>query len=520
MLRLWLNTPPLVHLLTLVLAVLCWWPGLSGDFLLSREALNLLHADAIRGDATLYIDAWLSGPPLMVWLYHAFRFMFGEYALQVLKGVFVVYLYLTAVTLPAILAEYRALKQGLGLASALTVVLAASPWFAQEVHSSLIALWPITMAFYTVIRLGDASKDNPAKALQAGLWLGLATWVSFRMGFWVVSVLVAYVLIRPFKSREVFAILTGWLMVGALVVFVLFLQGNLIDFWQTGILGYLDQVRFRLKDPLSMPNSGILLAWFLIWGPAIVVATFGFAHSRLRYFTYLVRIRKAETVVAVWLISGLALILVRFWRIDWSDILLLAPPTAFYAARVMELKWPMRFKIIAGALVFLFPLFQFMGYWGWKEPEQLGFLAPAPGQVWRGSHVTTPSRELDTLRAVLSPLPPEAPIWIFAQRPGLYYDLGRPAAVRYTDARLTLLKLAALPPAQILSPWTPAEPESETFRSLSEELPAAILDPGDWTPYLSRRYPLLFERYATLKAGSYTVLLDTTRATRPLVGVR
>ncbi len=510
MFRLLTNISLGIHLLVLALAVLLWWPGLTNDFLLNREALLLLQSKATGAGDVLYRDVWLAGPPLMVWIYQSFQWMFGSYGLTALKVLFVVYLYLTAVIFPAVLAEVKALKGGIGFAAVLIVVLAASPWYAQEVHSSLLALWPVTMAFYGVIRLGESSRDDSSQALMAGIWLGIATWASFRMTLWFGGVLVGYLLIRTIRGREIFALFFGWGLVGLTLLLVLFFQGNLSSFWYTGILGYLDQMRFGLGSQDRFGGLDILKGWILMWGPALLLALVGFTHFRIKFYNYLVRIRRVETIAAVWGTIGLALVIFRFNRLDWSDTLLLAPPTAFYAAKVFELKWNIRLKWMVAILVFAFPLYQYLGFWGWKLPETMSVFRPAEQQNWRGAHLVYPSASLLTVEKSLHSLPTGSPILILDHQPTWYYALNHPLTLPYTDSRLLPYRLEALPANKYSGHWSPTEPEYETFRNFSLYPPAAIIDPQHSVPYLQERYPTLMRKYVQIDSGEYNIWVDST----------
>ncbi|TAE45370.1 MAG: hypothetical protein EAZ89_21275, partial [Bacteroidetes bacterium] len=235
-------------------------------------------------------------------------------------------------------------------------------------------------------------------------------------------------------------------------------------------------------------------------------------HFRLRYFNYVVKIRSVESLMSSWLVSALLMLLFKIRRLELSDYLYLAAPVAFYAAKAFDFKVAHRFRLLILIAVLALPLRQFTAGWSLQFPSLSGMAAAPENRLLHGG-LPAYYADRDQLRALLSRIPGEGPIWIMGHHPAWYTAAGRRCATRYTDYRMVYYKVSALPGGQETSLISRKETDEEIYASFAAQPPDLIIDTQDNFSYLQSRYPGVLGAYRREDSGSWRVYIRENGAT-------
>ncbi|RMG68070.1 MAG: hypothetical protein D6722_12225 [Bacteroidetes bacterium] len=492
MLRYFLHIPPTSHFLLLGLIVLLRLPAFSPALLLPEESYYLVLAEKLQQGAHLYSEAWHAGPPLMAWLFHALWAVFGSSSWWVVRVGTALYIYLAAIYYNGILAEYKLFRQFSGLPAFIFVFLASVPWYSLEMSASLLVLWPVVAAFHAVLRLGERRRQNYGLLFQAGLWMGLSVLVSYKVVFILLGLLVAYLVLRAPRLDELLALVMGGAVVTAMVLLMLFFNRSLTEFFDIGILYYLDRSGLSDGSLYRYDVAFQLRILAICWGPFLLMALLGFLHYRARYFNYVVKLRALETTMALWLGGVLLALLFKLNRLEFSDFILLIPPVVFYAQRPLQAAWLRRFRVVFFLLVALPTLYMELHFWGTRFPDTLGWLRIETGDRWLHGGTLPLLQEAHPL---LDALPTGSDgIWIMADTPEWYRYLGRTCAFKYTDFRIAYYKFGYWENgADPL--YSRREPERDIYLAFTQSPPAYIIDPREYFPLLQARFPALAAMY-------------------------
>jgi hypothetical protein len=506
LLRTLTNIPFSVHLLLLVLIPLLRWPGFHAHFFLPEESFFTLLGARISEGGGLYQDAWHAGPPLLAWLYAAFHWVFGEKALFAIRVFACFYLYLTAIYFNGILAGYKPFKRYQGLTAVLFVWLASVPWYLQEMSASLFVLLPVVVSFHAIVQVGDNRRQNYRLMFGAGIWMMVAILASYKATFLLLGVLLAYMVLHTARFDEMVAMAGGLLAVLGTVLVSLFFSRSLAAFWDVGVLYYVDRVNISGSEVYQYDLLLVLQQILASWGAVLFLGLVGFLHFRLRFFSYVAKIRSIELTMAVWLIGVLLMLGFKWRRLELGDFVLLVPPLVFYARKVFDFAWGYRLRAFWVLAITGFPLFLYLNFWGLTHPNSPAWMRPARDQEVRHGGMRYLLQRDSRLFAELqrkADAPPEV-IWIMGWRPEWYLTLGQWPPTKYTDYRIAHYKLGSIPAREELR-WSRTEPERLFFETFVQARPRYILDPKDNFPNLQQRYPSLFESYQARKLDGINV---------------
>lgn len=506
MLKYFANTPPSTHLLLLVLIPLLRWPAFLAGFYHADEALSLLVAERAWLEGPLYVGAWHAGPPLHIWFVEGFYALLGKHALLALRVFAVLWIYLMAVYLNGVVGRFKLLKRYEGLPGLMLATLASVPWPGLFFSAELLAMWPALVAYHRLLNLTETPSRNYGLMFQAGALLMLAALINYKALFLLAGALVAYLLLRSARLDELTAALGGMLVVLLALLGLLYLQGNLRAFEAIGLRYYLQRLSLTGSSFYPINTGATLQALALTWSLPVILALVGFVHFRLRFFSYVVKIRSLETVMAIWLVISLVMLVAKWRRLDLSDVHLLLPPVAFYAAHMLALRWPPRLRVLMLSLGLTGLLLSYLSGWSVRFPQALSWLPVQARPSWLYGPPTRGQPLPPQLPAQLDPARRADGIWIMDHQPHWYTLLDAPVAHRYVDFRLAYYKFPPLPGYQ--EGVAQGEAESRLFRAFAQHPPAYILDPHGWFPAMQQRYPSLF---ATYRPRSYDGIVVYSR---------
>ncbi|MDX1908966.1 MAG: hypothetical protein SF053_18160 [Bacteroidia bacterium] len=492
----------MLHLLLLVMVPLLRLPGFLGGMYMPEESLLLVTGTQVADADHLYTDAWFAGPPLAVWIFAIFSWVFGSGALIAIRIGACLYVYLTAVYFNGLISEYKVLKRYTGLPALLLVVLLCIPWYGQEVSVSLLSLLPVMIAFQHMLRLGEGG--NYAPMFLAGLWIMIATLLDYKNILFVGGVLLTYFSLHRAQTDELVSFAAGLIFVAGMMLTGLFLARSVGDWWETGVLYYLDRLSLT-GNIMYQPSSSVsLLTWIWTWLPVLVVAVIGVVHFRMRYFSYIVKIRAVETVMFTWLLTALIMMSLKFARLGLSDFLLMTPPLVFYASKVPDFALAHRLRWLLLVSWLTLPLVQYGAYIGLRFPDT--GLTAAPRQVLLHGGIKL-YKTTGTLYDRMQTVSDQTGIWIMDDQPAWYHWLQKKCANKYADYRIAYYRLTALPGASYQTMLSGHEADRYVFEAFFRRPPDVIIDPKGNFPSLQQRYPSLFQAYHAEKADTVTLYI-------------
>ncbi len=483
------------HLLILGLILLLHLPIFNSQYFLSSESLVLLCAQRLsESGGNLYVEAWLGHPPLIVWIYQAIYSLFQENTLLTIRILRCLYVYTCVVYISGFINSLRVQDRYNWVIPVSMAVLLSTPWYALESSISLFSLLPISYSFISLLKLENAPRKNAN--LQTMFWVGAWTmfyiFLSYKTFPLFLGLVLGYLLLRNSRLDELISLLGGMFVLFAGLCLALFFSETLLAFWDQGILFPWD--RLVQKNGNNLYNSHI--SWLSIatnWGPWILLASLGFIHYRIKFYSYLAKVRLIERLMSIWLFFGLAGILMKGRSIESHDFILIIPPLSFYGAKVFDLKSKRIWKWGATVLTIVPPLLVFLVFW---FPQSFSMPLSSVNSFFRDISNRSPiemSEEQQPIYNFLAKVPKKEGIWILADWSDMYLRLKLPFPNKYVDFTMLQKKSLCWNPAEFL--LSQKEPERGFFLHLSQNTPQLIADPHDLFPSLQACYPSLFSSY-------------------------
>ncbi|MDX2245544.1 MAG: hypothetical protein SF052_02125 [Bacteroidia bacterium] len=505
MLRLLTNIPIPVHGFLLVLVVILRLPVFHGQYFLAEESQYMLLAKQIAGNNHLYVDAWYAGPPVMVWIYSFFYFVFGANALFALRIFTCIYIYFTAVFFNGMVTENKPFRQYPGLPSVLFVLMVCLPWYAQQLSSTLFILLPVTLAFFAFNQVGEDRRNNYGLMFISGAWMMFCILTTYKATFILGGMLVAYIFLKKPQADEFLSLFGGMAAVLGGIFLILFFNQSLAAFWDIGVVYYLDRIGKMDPNIYHYESGFAFLSWIFTWGVLMIMAMIGFFHFRLRFYSYITKIRTLEITMAVWLVGVSLSLIFKFSRLELSDFILVVPPMTFYATKITDFRVGYRFRLILLLLILAIPVYQYFNYYGlvWEKTPEV--FRPAQDNRLMHGGLEKILKGTDPLLVYFRDKKINTSIWIMDFRPEIMMAGNLPFKGKYTDFRIAWYKFAVFDPQSPKKLLSRNEPERLIFQDFDAHLPDYIADPKNYFPNLQVRFPGLFTNYEKEIVGNYTI---------------
>ena len=505
MLRLFSNIPLPAHVLLLLLIIALRLPSLIGGYYLHDESLYMVCAERLTHGGSIYVDAWFAGPPLIVGIYYSFICIFGSSALFAIRLFACVYIYLSAVYFNGMLMEYKPFKRYPLLPSFLFVFLVSTPWYAQEFGPTLFAIFPVLVSFHAIIKLDEGRNHSYGLLFNSGILMALCILASYKAVFILGGIVLTYLILKSPRLDHFFSLIGGVLVVLLGFLLFLFWGGMFEEFWDIGALYYLDRIGFRENEMYVYELRRTLMTGLMSWGIFVILAAFTYMHYRVRFYSYVVKIRSLESTMNMWLIVVSIALIFKLRRLDTQDFILLIPPIVFYANKAFDFQWVHKLRIAIMLISLAMPIYMYMSYWGLAFPHSMSLARPLAedtylhGGNWQDFDLGEPIRRYFYDAEI------NHGIWIMGDKPELYLTLENRCANKYTDFRIVYNKFSVLPHFNDEKSVSKAERESEIFRQFLLTPPDYIIDLHKKFPYLQHRFPGLLERYVGEEVGDYMV---------------
>ncbi|MBX7242910.1 MAG: hypothetical protein K1X92_14305 [Bacteroidia bacterium] len=493
------NIPFPLHLLLLFLAVVLRLPVFMEGYFQTDEALSGICAQKLIQGESLYSEIWYSGPPFMIWFYGLFTGLFGSYWLVFLRVFTILYVYYTAVFLGNWLAQYRPFDKYPLFPSVLLVVLCSSPWFSLELSPELLMLLPLMIVYRTLIDRSEKPSYSFQPYFLSGVLIMLAVTASYQFIIMFLSVIVLYLSLKRAAVDELTALLGGAGITLGITLMALYFGNSLFGFLDMALLYGLDLLRYEMFNSSfkSMQNSA--LAFFAVEAIFLIFAVLGFIRFRIKYFTSLLRIRRLEVGMIIWLVGGLTSIFFSVTQSQFHKWLIIAPPIAFYATKVFEIprkKW-MNTVLLIVAFIPAFYIYSEFWYQHFLIPQK-------NNQTTTGSR-KSPIFNNQELQSYFRNKKTRKGIWIMEFQPEMYLALGQKCATKYVDYRIVYQKFHPLPYASTHLLISKVESDAEIFDEFNKNRPDYILDRNNLFPNIREMYPALFYDYKAESVGGYKV---------------
>lgn len=495
------------HFLLLLFAFIIRLPSFHGNFFGEEESLYLLCADRLAAGGSMYLDAWYAGPPLVIWCYEFFTYLFGANALFALRIFSCLYIYLAAAYFNGILITYKPITRYPLMPAVLFIFLASTPWYTQELSNSLLAQLPVIFSFQAIIQLKDSRGPDYSHPLRAGFWMMLAILIAYKLVFLLLGVITAYIFLKRPRLDELMALMGGLFLFTIGFLAYLYVSGTLGGYWKIGLLYYVDRLSLVHSDIYPYDLMFTLEVWAKCWGIIVILGILGFLHFRLRYFTYLVKIRSLETVMLIWAFASLLMLIFKVRRLEMLDFILTIPPLSFYASKPFDFNGMYRIRALILVLILLAPSYLLLQFGGLGYPESMGWIKINPEDKWLHGGTYELFDKQNALSEYFGKNPEIKSIWLLDHNPSLYrrYDLA--SANKYTDFRIAFYRIEALADKSSRNLRSGTESDRYVYYQCKNNTPDAILDSNDYFRSLRERYPGIFASYKEEQVGNYKIYI-------------
>ncbi|MEY3442068.1 MAG: hypothetical protein RLZZ519_349 [Bacteroidota bacterium] len=495
MLRLLSYNHLFAYIVVFLITVAVRMPSFHPNYFEQDESFYLTCAQKIVDGGVQYVDTWDNKPPILVWLYAGFVWVFASKAIIAIRIFTVIYVFITAILLNQFVVDNKLIEKFSLLPAFLYIFLTSVPWYAQELNGELLINLPVMLAVFQILNLSDRSSKNNVFLFWSGALLGLCFMIKYQSVFLFLGLIGGYLTLQPPKLTEIFSILAGFVLSLGVTVGIVYLTGAIEAYWDIGLLYNLDYVMIGHDDGEDASLLFNLGQYLQLWGPFLLAALIAAAHFRLSYFTNSIRLRKVEVFLLYWFGAALLTVIIGGGRLYLHYFYLMVPPIAIYASKFFEMRispWLRQLAFIAAMAV---PMYTFGIFLISAFPETFNqadeYLEPNGWVAGFRERLTKPhplEQYIDKSRV-------QNGILVMDYEPVIYARLGLPCATRYTNFSMAKYKLAAFRTLTQTGLISHTESLVETYRGFQDELPEYIIDPKDLFPMLREQIPILFAQY-------------------------
>jgi 4-amino-4-deoxy-L-arabinose transferase-like glycosyltransferase len=484
-------------------------PSFHPNYFEQDESFYLTCAEKVVDGGVQYVDTWDNKPPVLVWFYSFFVWLFGSGAIIAIRSFTVIYLFISAMLLNQFVVDNKLIERFSLVPGFLLVFFSSVPWYAQELNGELLINLPVMIAVFQILNLGERNDKNNNYLFLSGLLLGLCFMIKYQSIFLFFGLLAGYLTIQPPKLSEIFSMLAGFFLSIMVLVGVVYLTGAIKAYWDIGLLYNLDYIAVgsNLGEEISVLfNLGQYLKLF---GPILLIALIAAAHYRLNYFTNSIRLRKVEVFLLYWFGAALLTVVVGGGRLYLHYFLLMVPPIAIYAAKFFEMRMNPWLRQLAFIGAMAIPMYTFGVFLVSAFPKTFEMVDPYTTEGGWIADFRTRLNEPHPLEQFIDKSKVKNGILVMDYEPSIYARLGLPCATRYTNFSLAYYKLEAFRARSGKGLISRTETLAETYRAFRDQLPEYIIDPLNLFPDLRDKMPIVFAQYnarlVTVGSRSYRI---------------
>jgi hypothetical protein len=470
-------------------------PSFHPNYFEQDESFYLTCAEKVVDGGVQYVDTWDNKPPILVWFYSLFVWLFASKAILAIRVFTVIYLFVSAMLLNQFVVDNKLIEKFSLLPGFLLVFFSSVPWYSQELNGEILINLPVMVAVFQILNLGERSHKNNNYLFLAGILLGLCFMIKYQSIFLFLGLLGGYLTIQPPKLTEVFSMLAGLLLSIVVVIGIVYLTGAINAFWDIGIVYNLDYVAIgkNLGEEVSVLFQ--LGQYLQLWGPILLLALIAAAHYRLNYFTNSIRLRKVEVFLLYWFGAALLTVVIGGGRLYLHYFTLMVPPVSIYAAKFFEMRMNPWLRQLAFLAAMAIPLYNFGMFAVSAFPSTFKMVDPYISENGWIDSFRKRLNEPHPLEKYIDKDKVKNGILVMDYEPSIYARLGLPCATRYTNFSLAYYKLEAFRSLTNKGLISRTESLVDTYRGFRDELPEYIIDPQNLFPTLREKIPILFGQY-------------------------
>lgn len=513
MIKLFSYNHPVTYILLLGFTFLLRAPSFHGEYFATDESAYIVAAEKIAEGGTQYVDTWDNKPPILVWFYYGFVWLFGDGALIAIRIFTCIYVALCAIILNQVLQESKLLSRFSLLPAFLFVFLVSVPWYAQELNGELLMTLPVTLAFYQLVLLRERGPKNNTYFFIAGLLLGLSVMIKYQALFLLIAALLAAFVLFPPRISEIFSLISGVFLTIGSVLLVVYYSGAMSEFWDIGVLYNFDYVTVGANPGEDIRPFFNLSQYLRLWGVVIVFGLWSIFHFRFNFFKFGIRLRKAETVILLWLAGAFVTILLGSGRLYLHYFVIAVPPLVIYFSRFFELSVRNWAKYAVVLLCIALPASTYGHFLMAAFPETFGF---ADGMLTKDGWTMEWRKTLqgeNELKKHLAEKDLSRGVLVLDFQPEIYMQLNTRCATKYTNFSIAYYKMEVFPHHEDHFLISSSESEAEIHDEFQNDKPQIIIDDLRFGlfQHLKSGLPGMFEDYEGEKAGNYMVYTLKTR---------
>lgn len=495
MLRLLSYNNIFTYVVLFLLTVLVRLPSFHPNYFQEDESFYITCAQKVVDGGVQYVDTWDNKPPVLVWFYSFFVWVFGAKAIIAVRAFTVIYIFICALLLNQFVVDNKLIEKFSLLPGFLLVFFSSVPWYAQELNGELLMNLPVMLAVFQILSLSERSDKNNNRLFVAGILLGLCFMIKYQAILLFLGLLGGYLVINPPKLSEIFSMLSGFTLLVLAMLGIIYLSGGLGAYWDIGILFNIDYIAVGKnlgERPSFLFNLG---QYFKLWGPLLGAALIAGAHFRLNYYTNSIRLRKVEVFLLFWVGAALLTVAIGGSRLYLHYFCIMVPPLAIYASKFFEMRMNGWLRQGAFILLMAVPLFTYFVFAVSAMPDRFSMVDK---YLTDGGWTHKFRRELNEphpLEKYIDKGMVKNGILVLDYAPSIYTRLGLPCATHYTNFSLAYYKLEVFRELSGKGIVSHTETLVETYRAFQDELPEYIIDPQNLFPTMRERIPILFAPY-------------------------
>ncbi len=514
MLRLFTYQSPFIFLILFIAVILFRIPSFHPGFFNTDESYYLVSAERIAEGGIQYIDTIDNKPPILAWFYTFWVMLFGTHALLAIRIFTCLYLFLAALIFNRMVVGTRLISGFSILPGFLLIVLCSVPWYALELNGELLMLLPLILAFKSLMPSGDKEKETPDYYLfGSGILFGFCFMIKYQALFLFFGFTIAYILNFAPKFKTLFSIISGFLASVFAILLIIYFKGSLSEFWRLGVLYNLDYLRIGTNPGEETSIFGGIYSALKIWVVFFAFGLIGVMHFRSRFFTLPIRLRKTESILLSWLITGIISVLAGGSRLYLHYFILVFPPLAAYCARFFDVFSHRQLRGLGFYGLMTLPLLLLIQGFYCMGPEKMRFISGVfKENGWTNKMAFTMNKP-HILKPFITPEIAKKGVFVLNFQPEIYLRLNARCATPFTNFSIAYYQFGFFPGADGYSLISSHSELEEIYRAFEKDMPAAIIDSweenqlGELFPILQKKMPLLFAHYRPITAGKNRIYL-------------
>lgn len=488
----------------LLLAVVLRLPAFVGDYATNDESIYWTAGQRIADGGHQYLDTWENKPPIIIWVYALFAWIFGEGGLTALRVFTLAYLFIAAAMFNQLMYNWKFLPRFSVLPGALFLLAFCVPWYTLELNTEQLMALPMLGALWLTARYYELERRNPQTLFWIGVIAAILVNIKFQGAVLALAIYAGAFFIGNLTLRGFLLLFAGSFLTQLVLLMVLYFNGSLGAFYDTAVLYSFDYLGLP-GNPGETHSTTDLLEYLKVYGAFLFLGLLGFIVLRGRIATAIIRQRKIDSLFAIWLLTALPTVFLG-GRYYLHYMVLALPPLVFYTHYTLQEIGGRWFGRLAVVLLLAFPVFSYSVWLGVATTSNFERLREqVPGisaegwtrQMFYRVHLRP---EESAILGWLEQHPQVEDIWVAAFRPQLYVRLGKKCGTKYTNFSMAYFKMEWLEHnlrrrGGLISD---TETMAATYEAFREHLPPLIIDPEGVFADMRRHIPTLLNDYAPI----------------------